>query len=163
VPNKTDNLSKGDMLFPHYCKWTGRILVILGSSLAYLRFGLNISPDFFECKVFAIYSAYFKTSWFSVIDNNIMEELCGVIIMTGLFMIAFTKEKVEKPQYREIRFKALKLSLILSSGITIFSFLFIYGTAFLAAIVLNIFLPLAIYNLLFYYMLCRYKSNEKII
>jgi uncharacterized membrane protein YfcA len=160
VYSKTDNPSVGYGLIPYFFKWAGGIFFVLGSFLAYLRFGLEINPKIFECKVFAVYSAYFKTRWFSVIDNNVTEELCGVLVLSGLFLIAFSKEKSEKLIYREFRFKALVLSLFISTLISIFSFIFIYGTAFLAALAFIIFLPLVLYNLLFYYMLFRNKNKE---
>ena len=151
------------MLIPHYFKWAGSVLLLLGSFLTYLRYGLGISPKLFECKVFAIYSAYFSTRWFAVIDNNIMEELCGILVISGLFMIGFAKEKDEKPIYREIRFKALMISVLLSAGMILFSFLFIYGTAFFAVMIFNTFLPLVLYILLFFFMLHKYKNKDKLI
>jgi len=130
--------------------------------MTYLRFGLGINPKIFECKVFAVYSAYFKTRYFSIIENNIMEELCGVLVLLGLFLVALAKEKDEKPIYQEFRSKALLLSIIASTAIVLLSFIFVYGTAFLAVLTINIFLPLILYNLLFFFMLYRYIYQNKV-
>lgn len=150
-----------DLLFPKYFRWIGGVLAFLGALLTYLRFILHFDPKILECKVFAIYSAYFKTRYFAVIENNITEELCGVLLLSGLFLIAFSKGKIEKPAYMEIRFRALAWSIIASTVIVLLSFIFIYGTGFIGVLVLNIFLPLIIYNVLFFVLLYRFESKQK--
>ena len=159
--HSNSNPFTGYMLIPHYFKRVGGILLLFGSLLTYLWYGSEMNPKLFDCKVFAVYSAYFKTRWFAIIDNNIIEELCGIMILIGLFMIAFAREKDEIPHYIEIRFKALMISVILSTAMILFSFLFIYGTAFLAVMIFNTFLPLVLYILLFFFMLYKYKYENK--
>lgn len=149
------------MLLPHYYRWPGVLILFLGVLLTYLRFGLGINPKIFECKVFAVYSTYFKTRYFSIIENNITEELCGIFILSGLLLIALTKEKIERPKYQQIRYLALMISMISSTAIVLFSFFFIYGTAFLFMLTLNIFLPLTVYNILFFIMLYRYNHQQE--
>lgn len=153
--------SKSNFLLPNYFRWPGVILIFMGAILTYIRFGLNINPKIFECKVFAVYSAYFKTSFFSIIENNITEELCGILLLSGLFLVAFAMGKNEKPYYNEIRFRALILSIKITTGILLFSFFFIFGTAFLTILIINVFLPLIIYNLLFFILLYRYEYKHK--
>lgn len=131
----------------------GMVITVTGVLFSYLHFGRGIKPDFLETKVFAIYSSYFDTKYFQVIPNNISEELCGILLLTGLFLIAFAREKKEEPHFNDLRFKALILTFYSSAAILFFSFIFIFGLGFMKVVILNIYIPLVLYILLFRYQL----------
>lgn len=133
---------------------------LCGAMMVYLRFGLGIKPDFLEINVFAVYSKYFDTKYFSMIQNNISEEIGGVILLLGLFFLAFSKEKTEKEHYWKLRLNALLLSVYGYSAFLLFSLLFIYGIAFVSVMNIYIVLPLVLYIILFRFQLIRDRKVE---
>ena len=77
-------------LLPRFFRFIGIFLTLAGIVLTILRFWAGIKPDFLEMKVFVIYSAYLETHEFSLITNNISEEICGIVLLLGLFFLAFS-------------------------------------------------------------------------
>jgi len=146
------------ILFPHVFQNIGWIMSLCGIIMVYLRFGLGIKPDFLEINVFAVYSKYFDTKYFSMIQNNISEEIGGVILLVGLFFLAFSKEKNEKEHYWKFRLNALMLAAYGYSAFLLFSLLFIYGIAFVSVMNIYILLPLVLYIILFRYQVFRDKK-----
>ena len=127
----------------------GYVLAAAGFIFAYLRFGMGFKPDFLKFKVFAFYSTYFDTKYFRFIDNNFSEEICGILIVAGLFLIAFSRERKELDHFWYFRVKSFILAGWISVSLIIFSFLFIYGIAFLNLLSILIFMPLLIYIIIF--------------
>lgn len=148
-------------LLPYRFKLVGLLLASMGCALGIMCFYFGIKPEFLDVHVFAIYSKYFQSSYFSIIENNIIEELSGLLLIGGLALITLSKEKTEKDIFNFLRLKALILSIYINTGFLIFSTIFIYGIGFIVIMILNLFSELFIFNLLFYYSLFRLKEKEK--
>jgi hypothetical protein len=148
------------LLLPFYFKKAGFLLAILGIVSTYVRFGLGIKPDFLDIKTFAIYSSIFKTVWLSIVNNNISEEICAILFLSGLIMIAFSKEKTELDGYDEIRTKSLFSSVYLSYLLLFLSIIFVYGIGFLTILSINMFSLLVIYILISRYYIFRHAKPE---
>lgn len=140
---------------PNIFQVVGYIIAITGFILTFLRFSLGIKPGFLNVKVFAIYSTYFDTKYLRFIDNNISEEICGITVLAGLFLVVFSREKKEMDHYWVLRLKAFIISTYLSVFFLLLSFLFIYGIAFMSMLSLNIILPLLLYILIFRYSVVK--------
>ena len=144
---------------PNVFQKAGLVLVIAGAVFTYLRFGAGIKPGFLNTKVYAVYSTYFDTKYFRFIDNNISEEICGLTILIGLFLVAFSREKHEKEQYWEYRLKSFILSSYLSLVFLLLTFVFVFGIAFFNILSIYIILPLLIYILIFRYYLYKERIS----
>ena len=142
-------------LLPNYFQTAGLVLAAAGIVMTYLRFGSGIKPGFLDVRVFAFYSSYFDTKYFRFIDNNISEEICGITLLTGLFFIAFSKEKTEQDHFWTFRLKSFILSAYCSALFLLLSFLFVFGLAFFNMLSLYIILPLFIYSVIFRYFLIK--------
>jgi len=142
------------LLLPRKLKIAGWIFFILGVILAVVRFYFGIKLSIFDIKVFAIYSNYFETNYFKVIQNHVSEEVTALFLLIGLLLIAFTKEKIEDEAISALRLKSLILTFYINTILIVLSFLFVYGFGFINIIVINIFSPLIIYIILFkfYYL-----------
>ena len=116
---------------------------------------LGIKPGFLDVKVFAIYCRYFDTKYFSVIGNNISEEICGVFLLAGLFFITFAKEKKENDGIMYIRLRSFFLAIYANSILLLLSFFFVYGFGFLAIMVINLFSMFILFNLIYYWLKFR--------
>lgn len=153
---------KGIYLLPKSFRYAGWLLVILGIVSAVFRFHYGIKPEFLEIKVFAIYSSFLQSKYFTFITNNISEEITGLLVLTGLLFIAFSKEKNDNEEIMLLRFRSLFLSVYINSIILILSLLFIFGLGFVDVLVLNIFsLPL-IYIIVFRYSLFKLNKSSDV-
>jgi len=136
-------------LLPRGFRFVGVIFTGLGTILGIMRFYFDFKPDMFDQKVFAVYSVYLKTRTMKVESNQLIEEIVGLLVILGLLMIAFSREKDENPQISSIRLKAFFISFYINTAFLIFSILFTYGLAFIYMTVLYLVLPLSVYIIAF--------------
>lgn len=140
---------------PNIFQKVGFVLFAAGAIFTYLRFGAGIKPGFLNAKVFAFYSTYFDTKYFKFIDNNISEEICGLAVLVGIFLIAFSREKFEKDHYWALRLKSFILASYLSLVFLLLIFFFVFGLAFFNLLSLYIILPFLLYTLIFRFYLFK--------
>ncbi len=93
-------------LLPHSFQVVGLIMALAGFISAFLRFVAGIKPEFLDVKVFAVHSSYFDTKTFTVIGNNISEEICAFLLLTGFFLLTVSAEKTEKEEWGPLRLKS---------------------------------------------------------
>ncbi len=136
-------------LLPKGFRFLGFIFTFAGTILGIMRFYFGIKPDLFEQKVFAVYSVYLKTKTLKIESNQLIEEIAGLLLILGLFMIAFAREKNENQQVNSIRLKAFFISFYINTVFLIASILFTFGLAFIYMTVLNVVLPLSMYIIVF--------------
>lgn len=147
------------LLLPFNARYYGYFLLFLSIVLAIIRFYFDIKLKVLDVKVFAVYSKYFETNYFTLISNHISEELIALGMILGLLLINFSSEKIETEVTQSLRYKALILTFYINSFFLIFSVLFIYGFVFINVIVLNLFTPLIFYIIIFKILL--FRSNSK--
>ena len=147
---------KNTLLLPRICKLIGSILlpfaivwliaVYLGqhSVFPFLQYNMKKgSGDIFG-------SDFIFSKGFSADFNG---ELSILATLVCLFMIAFSREKIEDEFVSIIRLKALQISVYASYFVFAAASLFIYGLSFLYVMYANIFTLLLIFILVFYYKL----------
>lgn len=149
-------------LLPHRFQIIGFVLTVGGLVISLLRFGIGIKPWFFNVNVFAIYSSYFDTMYFTVINNNISEEISGITLLTGLLLLALSREKKEQEHYAYLRLRAFLVAIYCTTALLLLTFLFVYGVAFFYALTLHAFLPLIIYSLTFRYYLVKDHLSDRL-
>jgi len=147
------------LLLPSYCKIIGYILTITGIFCSYVRFGLGIKPAFLEVKVFAIYSSIFQARYFSPVYNNISEEICGVLLLSGLFLMTFSRERQEQNSLWRLRYRSMFLAVFINTLLLLFATLFFFGLGFLVMMTLHLFSLLLIYNIIFFIARIRSKRS----
>ena len=119
--------AKFPCLLPWIFKYLSIIFLAIASILAYVRFSLNIRPKILDFKVFAIHSKFIETKTFSVIPNNMSEEIIGIFLLIGFYFLAFSKEKHEFPETNKIRLQSFLLTTCINTVLLIFAFMFFYG------------------------------------
>ena len=147
------------LLFPYWCRLLGYFISISGILAACLLYVLNLKPAFLNIKVFAVFSYYFDKKYFSVIENDVGEEIIIILILTGLFLISFSKLKIESDVSVLLRIKALLLSVYINTIFLLLSTLFIYGIGFLAITVFNCFSLFVINITIFAILLLKHKKQ----
>ena len=142
-------------LLPFQWKLAGIVLTIAGtiSALFYSLFDFH-----YKMPVFAVYSSFLETKTFATFRTNVADEITLILILAGLSLIVFSKEKHEAAGMDALRLKALFMALILNILFLLFSILFIFGTGFIAMLVLNIFSFVILYLVFFYGYLRKLKA-----
>ena len=114
-------------LFPFRVKFIGIVLIFLSLLFGYLYF-LGGRSDFFEVPVFAVATTYMESRFFVFAQTNILDELSAILMITGVLLIAFSKEKREEQvMLNPLRLKALILAAYGTACIWILIFLLFYG------------------------------------
>ncbi|MBS1949340.1 MAG: hypothetical protein JST47_16395 [Bacteroidetes bacterium] len=152
------------LLLPnHYKKIGWGILIpaaIAGLLLAFTDFdGLP-----FKAKVFALFTGEMfgknQTS-FTFIHTNVTNTIVGVLFIVGALLVSFSKEKDEDEFISNLRLSSLLWAVLVSYLLLLFSFVFIYGTAFLYVMLYNMFTVLIIFIVRFNYVL--YRNSKSVL
>ena len=146
---------------PNKLRIYGWVILLFGIILGVSRFYFGVKPEFLNIKVFAVYSKYFETNYFKVIENHVSEELTALLILVGLFILSFTNEKIENDSVSAIRYKSFIFTFYINTVLIALSFLFIYGFGFINILVINVFSPFIIYLILSRYFLSKILKPEK--
>lgn len=147
-----ENIAAGRIkkyLLPHFFQPAGLIIFLAGIVFSILRFSIGIKPKFLDVKVFAVWSTYLDTKYMKFISNNIGEEICGFVTVLGLFLISFSREKVEHDHFSALRLKAFMITGYIWAVFILASFWLIFGLAFVNIMSFNLVLPLMIYSVIF--------------
>ncbi len=144
-------------LLPYPWKFAGIFLSLCGIVLAifYLWFDFR-----FSLPVFAVYSSFLETKMFTTFRTNFADELTMLLLVAGLGLIVFSKEKNETENLTLIRTKAWATAGILNTTFLLFSILFVYGSGFIGILVINLFSFLLFY--LFFFYLKKSKDAVKL-
>jgi hypothetical protein len=84
-----------------------------------------------------------------------------LMVLVGLFLIAFSKEKIEDEQIVQLRLDSLRWAIYLNYGILLFSLVFTHGGDSKHILLLNIWLPLLFFILRFQWVLYRINRSAK--
>src|ERR1017187_1793885 len=84
-----------------------------------------------------------------------------LMVLVGLFLVAFSKEKVEDEQIVQLRLDSLRWAIYLNYGILLFSLVFTHGSDSHHILLLNIWLPLLFFILRFQWILYRLNRSAK--
>ena len=133
----------------------GFILIGIGLVLGLLRFNIGYKPEFLHQKVFAFFSLYLEPFYFKIIENQLLEEIAGLLLLFGLFFIAFSREQEENTRNNSLRLKAFFISTYIDFLFLVVSMFFTYGLGFIYMMIIHSFLFLVIYIISFRILLFR--------
>jgi len=152
---------KNSILLPGNFRFAGIVCLLAGIFLGVVRFYFGIKPDILNMRPFAFYSSYIESKYIQFIGNNMSEEIVGLLILCGLFFIAFSRDKVETEIKAFYRVKALYLTVYAQLFFLILSFLFTFGFAFVYMLMANMVFPVIFYFISFRIFLFLYRRNNK--
>jgi hypothetical protein len=132
-------------------------MILVGFVLSALYFGFNFR---FEVPVFAVISSYMETRFLATFRTNFADETIILLLLCGFSLVVFSKERNEHDGLKGMRSEALRKAIITDIGLLLFSVLFIYGTVFIAIVMLNLILPFVLYLFFFYMLLLRARLNK---
>jgi len=146
-------------IFPFKAKFFGLAFLVLSVPFAYLYFWGG-KPEIFNVKIFAFVTTYLETRYFVVSQTNILDELAAILFISGIVLVSFSKEKIEKEHYETLRIKALINAMYVTIAFWLFSFLFIYGMAIFIVSFFVFIIFLIMYNMFFRYYLKKDKYSS---
>lgn len=143
-------------LLPYSLKIAGMVLAFAGtiSAIIYIFFDYKL-----KLSVFAVYSSFLATKYFTSFKTNFLDELTMLLLISGLALIVFSKERNETEGLDLLRLRAFFRALIANTVFLLLSVIFVYGSGFIAILVVNIF-SFFIFYLLFFYLRKREKENS---
>ena len=150
-------MSDNKYLLPQRLRPLGIFLLVAGALLGFARYYFNFKPHFLDLKVWALYSFYIESKINEIISNQMIEEIAQILVLTGLFMIAFTKEKVESSGVNEVRLKAFMITAYVNLAFLIVSLLVTFGFGFVGALVLFMNLWLLCYIVIFRVLMRKFR------
>ena len=149
-------------LLPHAFKPIGWCLFIPGVllGLLYLIMGTP-DPDLLDLKVFALFQDEFPngSSSFSLVINNVLDEIISLLLILGGLCIAFSREKFEDEFIYKIRLESLVWATYVNYGILLLAVLFVYGMGFFWTMVFNMFTLLVFFIIRFHWAMYRYRNQ----
>jgi hypothetical protein len=146
------------LLLPNPWKTGGYLLTGCGSALAILYFFFDFK---FKMDVFAIYSSFLETKMFAIIRTNVADELILLLLLAGMGLIIFSKEKIETPHIDAIRTFSLVRALLFNIIFLFLTILFVYGSGFITVLVINLLIFPLLY--LFFFHIHYRKEKNKIV
>ena len=120
----------------------------------------DVSPSFFDWNVISLFNHSFMKEGplVSIIENNVLGEILGILIIVGGLLVAFSNENNEDEFISAIRLDALVWALIINYAILILMIIFIYDLRFLDVMLFNMFTTLILFILKFNWDLRKLNS-----
>jgi amino acid permease len=85
--------------------------------------------------------------------ENFTNELIAILLIIGLNLVAFSKEKLEDEWVARIRLESLQWGVYFNSLVLILAIAFIYGNNFLDVMIYNLFTVLVFFIIRFHYII----------
>lgn len=156
---------KNEFYFPNKFKKIGVFLFGLGVLLWTLVLTGILDESSFKISVISLFdSGSFlenRHQFINIIQNEISDEVIGILCLIGLIFIGFSKEKNEDEFVQKIRLNSLKWAVIVNYSLLLFAMIFIYGILFFNIMLYNMFTVLIIYIVRFKYLLFKFSRNEE--
>ncbi|WP_107038700.1 hypothetical protein [Brumimicrobium mesophilum] len=149
-------------LFPSKYKKIGWIILIPSFIFGLISFiNGGFAPEFLTISVPSIISSelFSEMKFFSLVKNNILDEILLILVIVSSLMVAFSKEKTEDEFIAKIRLESLVWAVYVNYGILLLSILFIYDLAFLNVMIFNMFTILLFFVIRFNWQLLKLKKS----
>jgi hypothetical protein len=154
-------MKKCSLLLPRGLRPMGIVFAGIGVILLIIRFYYGIKPELFNMKVFAIFSSYLEAKYFEVMKNQMIEEFGGILVLAGLFITAFTKEREEHEGLNTLRLRSLLITVYINTVFLILAIMFTFGFGFVYMMILNLILWLVLYIIIFRIQVFLNRDKEK--
>lgn len=93
--------------------------------------------------------------------QSLIDELCYLMIISGLFIAGFARVKQEDERTAQMRLEALQWAIYGNTLVLALCIAFVYGMDFLLVMLYNMFTPLLIFVLRFHWLLVKETRELK--
>ena len=152
---------KTNYLFPNKFKRIGWLILIPSAIVGLVTLIYEYEPSFLGVNVPAIFIDDFFTDkkLFGMVNNNILNEIFGILIIISSLFVAFSKEESEDEYISKIRLESLVWAVYFNYGILLFSILFVFDFSFLWVMIFNMFTVLLFFIIRFNWQISKLKKS----
>jgi hypothetical protein len=148
-------------LLPNRLKSVGWIIAIPAFILMILNLQFGFTFPFLDYAVKGLKNISFDNGFlFNIQYNNFTDEVGGVLLIIGLLLITFSKEKDEDEMISKLRLESLLWAVFINSVLIILSIILFYSGLFLKIMAYNICTTLILFIMRF--NLTIYFERKKI-
>ncbi len=143
----------------------GLAIACAGIALAVAKYRFKFMPKIFETQMFAISSVALESKSFKWIHANIGGDVAILLVLVGLYLATFSRERVESALVAQLRARAFFLAITVNTVLLLFLTLTIFGFGYIGVLVANLGSMLAIYQVVFRYLLwrdARYRAERTV-
>src|ERR1700742_3889206 len=141
---------KSRYLFPYKSRWVGLALVILHIPIWHLWLANN--PG--------IYGKTYQTDNPPTFSSpHLIYRIISLMMIVGLFLIAFSKEKIEDEQITQLRLESLQWAIYLNYAILLVTIVFTRNADYFDMLRLNLWVPLLFFIARFRWVLYRLNRS----
>lgn len=159
-------MKKNGLLLPHRLKVWGWILTIpsLVTGIWFMAENSAAEYDLFDFEILAVVGegedGFFggDPALFVWMNNNLLDELVGALLMIGLLLLCFTREKTEDEYIARIRSESFQWAVFVQMVLYLVALLTIYGLPFWTFMLINLYLLPIVFVVRYYYKM--YQLNR---
>ena len=154
---------KLNYLFPHRFKRIGIMMLIPFIFLGWYVVNYDIEPEIFDLSVPALFvdEIFGEKFIFGMTENNVLNEIIGIVLIIAFLMVAFSKEKQEDELIAKIRLESLVWATYVNYAVLLISMIFIFGISFLWVMIFNMFTILLFFIIRFNWQVK--KLNKQLV
>ncbi|HEY4205904.1 MAG TPA: hypothetical protein VGM31_03785 [Puia sp.] len=153
---------KTRFLFPHKYRLVGWVLAIPSLLLMILVLHADFELKFLYYghgnSIFAFDGENFL---FNIRRHNFTDEVGSLLLIVGLLMIAFSREKEEDERTTRLRLESLLWAVYVNSAWMMFAIIFFYGALFANIMTYNICTPLILFIARYHLVMYKERRNLK--
>ncbi len=152
---------KTNYLLPYRFKKIGWMLLIPSFLLGLYTVISDWQPSFFDVTVPGIFidEIFGIKKFMGLVENNVLNELLGILFILGGIFVAFSKEKDEDELISSIRLQSLVWATYWNYGILILAFIFLYDLSFFWIMIFNMFTILIFFIVKFNWSLAKLRKS----
>ena len=152
---------KVNYLFPNKYKKIGWLILIPSAIIGLIILNLGYEPDLLDFNVPSIFidELFANKNMFGMVENNILNEVFGVLTIISSLLVAFSKEESEDEYISKIRLESLVWAVYFNYGILLISFIFIFDFSFLWVMIFNMFIGLLFFIIRFNWQISKLKKS----
>lgn len=152
---------KTRFLFPHKYRLIGWVLTVPSFVLMLLVMHADFSLSFLQYGGNSILGFDGEKFLFGIHRHNFTDEVGSLLLIAGLLMIAFSREKEEDERTVQLRLESLLWAVYVNSAWMMFSIIFFYDTLFANIMTYNICTPLILFIARFNFVMYKERRTLK--
>ena len=151
---------KLNYLLPNKYKKIGWSILIPSAIIGLITLILEFEPTSLDFNIPAIFidEILGDKHFFGIVNNNILNEILGALIVLSSLLVAFSKEESEDEYISKIRLESLVWAVYFNYAILLISFVLIFDLAFLWVMIFNMFTILLFFIIRFNWQISKLKK-----
>lgn len=152
---------KANFLFPHRFKKWGWIVLIPSLLFGFFTVLTSYEPEFLDVKVLVLFVDGFvgEDKLIGFINNNILNEILGILVICSGLLVAFSREEHEDEFISKIRLESLVWATYLNYGVLLLAMILLYDFSFLWVMIFNIFTVLLFFIFKFHWSVWQLQKK----